>query len=125
MSAGRIACIVLCFIALSARLLQTYRRAGNPVYTAEIIGFYETSDAWKKSANYKVKYVFQDQEVEAITLESVPGHRYNKKEEYLHKKIEVFVNEKDLGMVSIRGDHSIDFACGILLLFGIIGILLN
>lgn len=119
--------VLLCAVALFCRALQTYKRAGHPLYQAEIIGFSEPSKMIGMSAsNYKVRYKLHGKEIEATTIESVSNPLSGKtRDKHIGRKCEIFVDEKMPQIVSIRGDHSMDITCGFLLLAGILGILIS
>ena len=113
---------VLCLIAVGSRALQTYRRAGNPVYPAVITGFlvsevYERND-W---ANFKVQYTYEDQVIDALTIESTRLNKANI-EKYKGKKVEIYVSSKNPYIVSIKGNHCLDFPCFLLMMIGLWGI---
>lgn len=110
---------ICCFIALFCHAMQTYHRAGNPVVKAVVVGFGKPHHAlFKSSANLKVRFELNGKEYIATTIESVSADRDRKFDHHLDKEVEVHVNEKDPGIVSVRGDHSLDISCALLFLLG-------
>ena len=122
MSMMRFLSLLLCAVALFCRAMQTYKRAGNPVVEAEIVGFYQTSGFFGKNRNLVVRFEFQGKKIDAMTLESSAVKKHDQ-ENLIGKKVEVFVSEKNPAIVSLRHDHSLDLYCGFLLLIGMIGLL--
>ena len=74
--------------------------------------------------NYVVRYTAQGKEIEAVSIESV-SMLSQTPQKYVGRAVEVFVDPKTPRIVSIRGDHSMDITCGMLLLLGIFGILVS
>lgn len=118
----RFACFLLCLFALAARALQTYRRSGNPIYPAVITGFHVFSQRNNEWCNFTVRYQLNDKTIDAIAIESAPYTKSNE-EKYFGQEVEVFVSEKNPYLVSIKGNHCLDFPCALLLGLGILGIL--
>lgn len=117
--------VLLCAVALICRAMQTYKRAGHPIYPAVITGFSESSRLIGMNAkNYTVRYQKDGEEILATAIESVPLLN-GPLDKYVGKTVEVFVDPKTPQIVSIRGDHSMDISCGLLLLVGIFGILIS
>lgn len=119
----RIISALVCIYALIIRGLQTYRRAGNPIYPAQIIGFknnrFNAQDNW---GNMQVRYILDNQEIEAITIESTRLTADNLKK-MQGKRIEVYVSAKNPYIVSVKGNHCLDFPCLVLFLIGLWGLL--
>ena len=117
-------CFLLCLFALFVRAMQTYRRVGNPVYPAIIVGFcrmpYQPDSSW---CNFKVEYRLNNQTITAISIESASISSSNEND-YLGQPIEVYVNGKTPTIVSIKGNHCLDFPCLFLLVIGVFGIFL-
>lgn len=119
----RIISALVCLYALGIRFLQTYRRAGNPIYPAQIIGFktncFNVQESW---VNMKVRYTLDNQEIEAITIESTRFTADNLKK-MQGKNVEVYVSTKNPYIVSVKGNHCLDFPCLVLFLIGLWGLL--
>lgn len=118
----RIISALVCFYAILIRALQTYRRSGNPIYPAKVVGFKTNSlyaqDSW---ANVRVSYWLENEEIEAITIESVKITK-NNLEKLQNEMVEIYVSSKNPYIVSLKGNHCLDFPCLIVFLIGLWGL---
>lgn len=119
----RLVGVLLCAIAIFYRGLQTVQRAGKPVVDARIIDYAEADGM--SARNFIVRYMWQGKEITAHTLESVSAPYSGLPERYINRACQVYVDEKNPALVSLKGNHTLDILCGILLALGLIGIILG